>query len=110
MQSPRPSSNETWIIETGDNVIKKHAKVGVDALLPREALIYWLWWADYMMRNAGDFANAVVLEKNFQKEIVLCAKELGLVYTEATFSLPRGRLQKEYFDRFEAVCEEVKGA
>src|SRR6478672_6992005 len=109
MHPSGPSSNETWVVEFGDYIINKQARGGPNALSSRENLIYWLWWADYMMRNAGDFANAVALEKDFQQEIVSRAKELGLGYTAETFSLPRDELQSQYFDRFEAVCEEIKG-
>jgi hypothetical protein len=110
MSSRGLSSNETWVGEAGGEAVEKRAKAGADALTQREMLLYWLWWADYMMRNAGDFANAVALKKDFQQEIVLRAKELELGYTEATFSLTRGELEKLYFDRFEAVCDEIRGA
>lgn len=103
-----PSANESWIIEEGDVVITKRSKDGPNALSNREALIYWLWWADYMMRNAGNFENAEASEKDFQQEIVARAKLLGLRYTLETFALPRSELQRQYFDRFEAVCEEIK--
>lgn len=76
----------------------------------RETLLYWFWWADYMMQNAGDLANAVVLEKDFQQEILSHAKELGLSYTEETFSLPRHELEQQYFNRFDAVCDEIREA
>ena len=110
MPTRGPSSNESWVVEVGGDIIEKRASAGLNALSSRESLIYWLWWADYMMRNAGDFANAVALEKDFQQEIVSRAKELGLGYTEETFSLARYELQAQYFDRFEAVCDEIKGA
>ena len=83
---------------------------GEGALSSRESLLYWFWWADYMMRNAGDFANAVALEKDFQREIVSHAKELGFTYTEQTFSLSRSELERQYFDRFDAVCGEIREA
>jgi hypothetical protein len=105
-----PSSNETWIVEAGGEVVELRARAGAGSLTPRQEILYWLWWADYMMRNAGDFANAVGDKSDFQQKIVSRAKELGLSYTEATFSLPRDQLQKQYFGRFEAVCDEITGA
>jgi hypothetical protein len=108
---PRGStSNATWIVEAGGEVVKLRAKAGAAALSSRQELLYWLWWADYMMRNAGDFANAVGDKKDFQNHIVSRAKELGLSYTEETFSLPQHELQKQYFARFDAVCDEITGA
>jgi hypothetical protein len=105
-----PTSNETWVVEAGGEVVELRATAGAGALTPRQEMLYWLWWADYMMRNAGDFANAVGDKKHFQDQIVSRAKELGLSYTEETFSLPQHELQKQYFDRFEAVCDEITGA
>lgn len=105
-----PSSNESWVVEAGGAVVEKRAKSGPATLSPRETILYWFWWADYLMRNAGDFANAVALEKDFQREIVSGAKELGLRHTEETFSLPRPELERQYFDRFDAVCDEIREA
>lgn len=110
MPPHRISANEDWIGKAGADIVEKRAKAGADVLSPRETLIYWLWWADYMMRNAGDFANAVALEKDFQSEILFRAKDLGLRFTAETFSLSRDELQSQYFDRFESVCDEIKGA
>jgi len=90
-------------------VVEKRAEAGANALSATETLLYWLWWADYMMRNAGDFANAVALKEDFQREIVSRAKELGFGYTDETFSLPRHELERHYFERFDAVCEEIRG-
>ena len=104
------NDNETWVIEVGGDVVEKRAEVGFDAMSPRECLIYWLWWADYMMQNAGDFANAVALDHDFQQEIVLNADRLGLTFTKETFSLSRADLQDQYFDRFDRVCDEVRNA
>ena len=100
--------NESWAVEIGGDMVEKCAKAGFEALSPKDRLVYWFWWADYMMRNAGDFANAVVLERDFQLEIASHAKELGLSYTKETFSLPRAELEKQYFDRFDAVCGEIR--
>jgi hypothetical protein len=108
MTDQSPISNDSWLVETGADIVEKRATAGADALSAKETLVYWLWWADYMMRNAGDFSNAADLEKDFQLEIAWHAKQLGLRYTEETFSLPRAELQKRYFDRFDAVCSEIR--
>ncbi len=102
--------NETWIVEIGAEVVEKRAEEGADALPPKDQLIYWLWWADYMMRNAGDFSNAEALDHDFQREISVNAEQLGLTFTQETFSLPRADLQDQYFDRFDRICNEVRNA
>lgn len=62
------------------------------------------------MRNAGDVANAEDMHPNFQSDAKQLAKRLGLAVTYDAFSLSERKLQKEYFDRFERICEEVKNA
>jgi len=104
------SDNETWVVDACGDVVEKRANVGHEALSPREQLLYWLWWADYMMRNAGDFANAEALDRDFQEEAAVLAEQLGFGFTYETFSLPRRDLQKEYFDRFDRVCDEIRNA
>ena len=60
--------NETWILETGDRVIQKKARYGVNRLSPWESLVYCLWVADYGMRNAGDLDTACDLFASFQTD------------------------------------------
>ena len=100
--------NETWIIEEGDVVITKQKKVGESGLDELERLIYWFWWADYMIRGAGDFENAVALEKDFQEQICIEAQNLGFEYTLQTFRLCRQELIDQYYDRFDRVCNEIR--
>ena len=61
-----------------------------------------------MMRNAGDFANAVDMYPTFQSDAREFAQRLGLTATLEAFSLPPRKLQKQYFDRFEQICDEIK--
>jgi hypothetical protein len=63
-----------------------------------------------MMRNAGDFANAVDMYPTFQTDAKQFAEQLGLVITRDAFSLSQRKLQKEYFGRFERICDEIKSA
>lgn len=105
-----PSENKTWVIEEGDRVIRKKADTGAGSLTSYERLVYCLWVADYMMRNTGDFANAVDMYPDFQTDASSLAGQLSLPITRETFSLSQCILQREYFDRFEAVCQEIRSA
>ena len=105
-----PSDNETWIIEAGDDVIQKKARDGVSSLSPSERLIYCLWVADYGMTNAGDLAAAHDLYADFQTEGVQLAKELGLQKTLASFALPTAEFERQYFDRRDEICHEIRYA
>jgi hypothetical protein len=59
------ADNETWVLERGAQIIEKRVVVGDAALNEWERLVYRLWVTDYMMRNAGDFANAKVMLPTF---------------------------------------------
>ena len=102
------TENQTWVVERGGSVIGKKAQAGAASLSDWERLVYCLWVTDYMMRNAGDFANAEVMYPDFQTDAARLAKSLGLLTTQQTFSLSRRKLQGEYFGRFETICDEIK--
>jgi hypothetical protein len=102
----RHTANQSWVVERGGEVVKKKAQAPI-SLTDWERLVYCLWITDYMMRNAGDFANAEVMYPDFQTDAARLAKTLGLATTYQTFSLSRRRLQQKYFNHFEAICEEI---
>ena len=104
------SENAGWVVNRGGDVIEKQARSGDDSLNTWERLLHCLWTADYMIRNAGDFANAKDMYPDFQSDAAAFAKQLSLPLTYEAFSLPRKRLQKQYYDRFEAMCSEIRNA
>jgi hypothetical protein len=104
----KPSTNETWIIEFGDVIVSKKASSGVAALTPLEKLVYCVWIADYSMRNAGDLMTAADLYSDFQTEGARLAKDLSLQVTYQAFALSKDELQRQYLDRFEDICNEIK--
>ena len=103
-----PSDNETWLIETGDDVIVKKAEHGRDALTACERLVHCVWVADYSMRNAGDLLTAADLYGPFREEAQRLADELGLPKTKVAFSLSSEELEGVYFDAFDDICEELQ--
>ena len=102
-----PTGNESWLVHEGDRVIRKRAAVGVEALAPWEALVYALWWADYAMRN-GESLEAADANCGFHTIGLRAAKQLSLPQTQELFALDLDNFEKEYLDRFEAVCNEVR--
>lgn len=104
------SGNESWVVQRGHVVIEKMARTGKEGLNDWERLLYCVWTADYMMRNAGDFANAVAMYPAFQTDAMQFAKKLGLTKTLKAFSLSQRNLEREYLLRFEAICDEIKAA
>ncbi|MFO0865607.1 MAG: hypothetical protein U0744_13310 [Gemmataceae bacterium] len=109
-QMAGPSDNETWLIETGDLVIRKKAKSGDEALLPWEVLVYCLWAADYGMRNAGDLDTAADVHSAFHEQAGRIARQLSLPLTQEAFSLSKDDLGMQFFERFEPMCDEIKAA
>lgn len=105
-----PSDNETWLIETGDLVIRKKATFGAEGLLTWEVLVYCLWAADYGMRNAGDLDTAADVHPAFQEQARRIAEQLSLPMTHQAFSLSKDDLEMQYFERFELMCDEIKVA
>jgi hypothetical protein len=105
-----PIDNETWLIQAGDAVIQKRASQGLDSLGPWESLVYCLWVADYGMRNAGDLNAAHAVYADYQSEGRLIAEDMGLRLTQEAFSLSPRELEREYFNRFDQICHEIRTA
>ena len=105
-----PTNNETWIIETGDAIIRKKTRGGVECLSPWETLVYCLWVADYGMRNAGDLDAAADVYAEFHSNARRIAVALSLRLTHEAFSLLQSDFEREYFDRFETICDEIRDA
>jgi uncharacterized protein YegJ (DUF2314 family) len=102
--------NETWVVEEGDRIVLKKTRVGVDRLTDWERLVYWLWIADYGMRNAGDLGTARDVYADFQSVALHSAIKLSLPTTISAFMLDPDTLQERYFDLFDAVCAEIRSA
>lgn len=100
--------NQTWLIETGDVIIQKKARVGIQNLSPWETLVYYLWVADYGMRNAGDLAIADDVRSGFHTDAMQIAAALSLPLTLEAFALTKIDLESEYFQRFDAMCNELR--
>jgi hypothetical protein len=104
------TDNETWVIEMGDMVIRKKTRGGIECLSPWEMLVYCLWVADYGMRNAGDLDTAADVYAEFRLNARRIAEVLSFRLTQEAFSLPQSDLEREYFDRFDSICNEIRGA
>jgi len=102
------SDNETWMVDAGATIIQKKAHSGLDSLTPWERLVYCLWVADYGMRNAGDLETASEFYDQFQVEAQRVAKNLSLQLTHEAFSLSKAALEREYFERFDHICHEIR--
>jgi len=103
------TENQTWVVEAGA-VISKMVGGGIEGLSSWEALVYCLWVADYGMRNAGDLDTAADVYPEFHLNARRMTERLSLRLTHQAFSLSKSEFEREYFDRFEAICDEIKAA
>jgi hypothetical protein len=104
------SNNETWLIEEGDRIVDKKAKVSLEGLSTWDRLVYALWVADYGMRNAGSLDTASDIRVDFQSIAFRAAEALALPSTMAVFSMDLATLEAAYFDRFDVICAEIRQA
>ncbi len=104
------SSNANWLVKRGYELTQKEVRAGMASLKPWERVVYCLWFTDSAMRYGDDLTDVEILYPRFQDDARYYAGRLSLPLTHEAFSLPRARLQEEYFKRFEAMCEEVRRA
>lgn len=104
-----PTENESWLVAEGGRVILKRAERSGESPATLEALVYFLWWADYAMRN-GESLTATEANCGFHTNGLWAAKQLPLPLTQELFALDIEIFEKEYLDRFEAVCDEIRAA
>jgi hypothetical protein len=102
-------NNEDWLLKVSEAIIRKKIDAGVASLSPHEHLTYCVWVADYGMRNAGDLEVCDDLYSGFQEIARRIAKELSMNASLEAFSLSKQGLCREYFTRFEAICDELRG-
>ena len=105
-----PVPNDSWVVEEGDRVIRKKAQGGLEGLTNYERLVYCLWVADYGMRNAGDLETARDVYPDFQTTALRAAQQMSLPVTCQVFAMDTKELEDVYFDRFDAMCNEIRAA
>ncbi|GAB5401985.1 MAG: hypothetical protein Aurels2KO_02160 [Aureliella sp.] len=104
------TDNEKWLLETSNSIIATCANGDDTNLAPADRLIYCLWIADYGMRNAGDLTAAADLAETFHTDGRFISAELGLPRTTELFLLDTKEFERGYFDVFDDVCNELRGA
>jgi hypothetical protein len=102
--------NETWVVEEGDKVIQRKVRSGLENFSTWDGLVYSLWVAGYAMRNGGDLKDAKAFFCDFQSIAVRAADELSLPFTRDLISMDLDSIELAFFDRFDAVCDEIRQA
>lgn len=104
------SDNETWLLDIGDEVIRKKAAVGYDTLSSMEKAIYCLWVIDYAVRNAGDLSALADLHPSAIDELMSFALS---THNDTLRQLLQGgkddaEFCERYYAHFESVCNEIR--
>ena len=102
---------ETWLIELGDEIIRKHAQ-GSQRLSPVESAIYDLWAVDYAVRNAGDMEALEDLRPTAATDLANFLR--GIDHSDlASYMLglsSSGEDCDSYYDKFDELCVALKAA
>ena len=102
---------ETWLLEVGDELIKKKAAQGPASLSPAEQAIYCMWALDYAVRNAGSLD---ALEDVHETAIEELAEFARLQKIDVLSTLLDKTSEDEdafidaYYAQFDAACVELK--
>lgn len=101
---------EGWLIDIGDEILRKKVSVGVKGLEPVEAAVYALWVVDYSVRNSG---TLIPMTELYPVALQQLGKFATLNDLPALRLLALGALDDElfcnkYYQWFEAASRELK--
>ena len=105
------TDNETWLIETGDLVIRKKASSSLLSLSDIERAIYCFWVIDYSVRNSGTLGAVGDLYPGAFLELSQYARtnnvsHLALI-SETANTTDEGFCEN-YYRLFEAACDDIR--
>ena len=101
---------ESWLLDAGDEVVRKKAQGGIGSLSDLEKAIYCMWVLDYAVRNSGTLEPLQELYPAARDELLAFARArrlealagwLGSAADEAAFCA-------QYYDHFEQRCTELR--
>ena len=105
------TDNETWLIETGDLVIRKEVSSGLLSLSDIERAIYCFWVIDYSVRNSGTLGAVEDLYPDAFLELSQYARTNNLSHLalicETTNRSEEGFCEN-YYRLFEAACDDIR--
>lgn len=104
------SKNQIWLSECGTKVIRKKFGDGLDRLNEWERLVYNVWYTDFMLKTVGWIDESRCAHPRFRNEAKSIASKLKLTVTADTYQLSITDLNREFGERVEAVCEELRAA
>jgi len=101
---------ETWLLDAGDEIIRKESLSGAASLTPLEHAIYSLWVIDYAVRNSGTLDPMEELYPNALQELLTFSRSSNL--PSLSVWLPSARNEQmfcnAYYNHFSAACAELQ--
>ncbi|NIK31394.1 hypothetical protein FHY15_000490 [Xanthomonas arboricola] len=109
------SDLETWLIEFGDEIIRKEHQLGATSISAVETAVYDLWAVDYAVRNAGDMEALEALEDFRPTAAINLAEFLSTIGQSDLASYmaslsSAGDACDSYYARFSELCEALQGS
>lgn len=101
---------ETWLIDAGDEIIRKKASIGIAGLSEVERAILCLWVVDYAVRNSGTLHPMRALYPDALVELHSFAISTGLSELAALTGNPGDETAfcADYHGRFETAGTELR--
>ena len=103
---------ETWVIETGDDIIHKEHELGAASLSPVEKAIYDLWAVDYAVRNAGDMEALEDIRPTAATDLAAFLRSSGQSKLAVHMELLAGAGEEcdSYYESFPRLCQALQSA
>ncbi|WBS00627.1 hypothetical protein OU994_20180 [Pseudoduganella sp. SL102] len=101
---------ETWLIDTGDIVIRKLQDKGSEFLAPVEQAVLWMWDIDYAVRNSGSFGPLQDSSSSAITDFLVFSRQSGLAKLAAFLVTATDEVNfcSHYDENFKEACGELR--
>jgi hypothetical protein len=101
---------ETWLLETGDEIIEKRAEQGEASLSRPEHAIYCMWALDYAVRNAGSLDALEDVHETAIEDLAAFARaeKIGVLSALLDMAADEEAFIDAYYEQFDAACTELR--
>lgn len=104
------ADNESWLIDTGDDIIEKMANHGMATLSEIESAIYCLWVIDYAVRNSGSLEPVSDLYPQAFEVLSTLAKsnDWSAVSIFCSHAPDPNTFCAIFYSQFDTMCHELR--
>jgi hypothetical protein len=103
---------ETWLIDTGDDVLQKLHNEGASSISPTEWGVYWMWTIDYAVRNSGSFGPLQDMDSTAIDDLRAFSERTCLqkLTVWLNSSVNESMFCQSYLEHFDEACSELRDA